>query len=131
MLGGAEVRALEAFGEVLVPGVVEAGLSHFVDHHLAAAPALVATLGRGPPPGWQGPPSPLFFFIVRSDAVDAVYGTPEGFEELGVPSAPRHGRQPLTRTYAAGACAPGTSLITSRSVERIAWAEGESTVRSR
>lgn len=136
VLGGAEIRALEAFGEVLVPGAVESGLSHFVDHHLAAAPAdsllmlryldipppyadfyraglaaldkastaahgrvfadlppaaaneLVTTLGRSSPPGWQGPPSPLFFFIVRSDAVDVVYGTPEGFEKLGVPYMP-------------------------------------------
>src|SRR6201996_3676542 len=34
--------------------------------------------------GWQGPPSPLVYFVLRSDAVDVVYGTMEGYESLGV-----------------------------------------------
>ncbi len=54
---------------------------------LAPAPALTlaAALLAGPPPGWTGPPAPLFYLSVRSDAVDVVYGTPQGFEALGVP----------------------------------------------
>lgn len=35
--------------------------------------------------GWQGPPAPLLYLLVRSDAVDVVYGTPEGFEKLEIP----------------------------------------------
>jgi hypothetical protein len=46
---------------------------------------LAASLLSGPPPGWNGPPAPLFYLSVRSDAVDVVYGTPAGFEALGVP----------------------------------------------
>jgi hypothetical protein len=38
--------------------------------------------------GWQGPPAPLVYFVVRSDAVDVVYGTMEGYESLGVPYMP-------------------------------------------
>jgi hypothetical protein len=34
--------------------------------------------------GWQGPPPGLFYFAVRSDAVDLVYGTREGFKRLGI-----------------------------------------------
>jgi hypothetical protein len=38
--------------------------------------------------GWSGPPAPLFYFVVRNDAVDVYYGTPEGFAKLGVPYMP-------------------------------------------
>ena len=51
----------------------------------AAALPLAASLLAGPPPGWTGPPAPLFYLAVRGDAVDVVYGTPAGFETLGVP----------------------------------------------
>ncbi len=47
--------------------------------------ALVRSMGQGMPEGWEGIPAPLFYFVVRSDAVDVVYGTEEGFEKLGVP----------------------------------------------
>jgi hypothetical protein len=54
---------------------------------LAAEPALTlaASLLAGPPPGWTGPPAPLFYLALRGDAVDVVYGTQAGFEMLGVP----------------------------------------------
>jgi hypothetical protein len=35
--------------------------------------------------GWQGPPGAFAYLILRSDAVDVVYGTMEGYESLGVP----------------------------------------------
>ncbi len=35
--------------------------------------------------GWQGPPSGFVYFVLRSDAVDVVYGTVEGYEALGIP----------------------------------------------
>ena len=37
---------------------------------------------------WQGPPGPLVYTVLRSDAVDVVYGTVEGYEALGVPYMP-------------------------------------------
>ena len=37
---------------------------------------------------WQGPPGGLVYFLLRSDAVDVVYGTMEGYESLGVPYMP-------------------------------------------
>ena len=46
---------------------------------------LVRTMSETNPEGWQGPPAPLFYFAARSDAVDVVYGTEEGFERLGIP----------------------------------------------
>jgi hypothetical protein len=49
------------------------------------AQALVARMAKGDIPDWSGPPAPLFFFVLRNDAVDATYGTPAGFEKLGVP----------------------------------------------
>jgi hypothetical protein len=47
--------------------------------------SLVRTMSERNPEGWQGPPAPLFYFAVRSDAVDVVYGTEEGFDRLGIP----------------------------------------------
>ena len=35
--------------------------------------------------GWKGPPGGFIYFIMRSDAVDVVYGTMEGYEMLGIP----------------------------------------------
>ena len=52
------------------------------------AHALVETMTEGVPAGWQGPPAPLLYALVRSDAVDVVYGTPQGFEDLGIPYMP-------------------------------------------
>jgi len=49
---------------------------------------LVAALGGSQPEGWEGPPAVLVYLAVRSDAVDVVYGTADGFERLGVPYMP-------------------------------------------
>jgi hypothetical protein len=35
--------------------------------------------------GWQGPPGPFVYAVLRADAVDVVYSTMEGYEALGVP----------------------------------------------
>ena len=37
---------------------------------------------------WQGPPGGFVYFVLRSDAVDVVYGTVEGYEALGIPYMP-------------------------------------------
>lgn len=125
-----EAVALEALGEVLLPGASAAGIAQFVDHHISVpapnslltvryldvpppyagfykgglaaldalaggrfvdlAPAkaveLVTLISRTVPPGWRGPPAPMLYFAVRSDAVDVVYGTSEGIASLGVPT---------------------------------------------
>jgi hypothetical protein len=49
------------------------------------ANSLVAKMSGGQVEGWQGPPVGLFYFVVRSDAVDVIYGTQAGFEQLGIP----------------------------------------------
>jgi len=46
---------------------------------------IVRSMGQQNPAGWTGIPAPLFYFVMRSDAVDVVYGTEEGFARLGVP----------------------------------------------
>lgn len=38
--------------------------------------------------GWQGPGAPFVYFLLRTDAVDVVYGTMEGYAALGVPYMP-------------------------------------------
>jgi gluconate 2-dehydrogenase subunit 3-like protein len=48
----------------------------------------VQHMAMGQLEGWTGPPAALFFFVLRNDAVDTVYGTPSGFEKLGVPYMP-------------------------------------------
>lgn len=60
----------------------------FAELTAVQAEAFVGTMGRENPPGWQGPPAPLAYFVLRSDAVDVLYGTVEGFEKLGVPYMP-------------------------------------------
>jgi Gluconate 2-dehydrogenase subunit 3 len=132
-----EVTTIEAFGEALVPGAREAGISHYVDHHISNAPAdsllMLRYLDVPPPyldfyrPGlaalerfaratkgqdfaglspdkafdvvraisnpdpaaapkdWTGPPASLFYFAVRADAIDVVYGTEAAAEKLGLP----------------------------------------------
>jgi hypothetical protein len=47
--------------------------------------AVVGAVATGLTEGWQGPPGPLLYFVVRGDALDVVYGTMEGFSKLGVP----------------------------------------------
>jgi hypothetical protein len=38
--------------------------------------------------GWQGPPAPFVYMVLRSDAVDVVYATMDGYAALGVPYMP-------------------------------------------
>jgi hypothetical protein len=46
---------------------------------------LVKAVASGGMKDWKGPPSPLFYFALRSDAVDVTYGTMTGFDRLHVP----------------------------------------------
>jgi hypothetical protein len=38
--------------------------------------------------GWQGPAGSLIYLLLRSDAVDVVYGTMDGYAGLGIPYMP-------------------------------------------
>ena len=49
---------------------------------------LVRGLSNANPDGWQAPPAPLVYFLLRSDAVDVVYGTVEGFAKMNIPYMP-------------------------------------------
>jgi hypothetical protein len=46
---------------------------------------LVTQMAGGTLAAWSGPPSPLFYFVLRSDAIDVVYGTQVGFQKLAIP----------------------------------------------
>jgi len=48
----------------------------------------VASMAAGKPNAWDGPPAPFAFYVLRSDAIDVCYGTPEAYERLGVPYMP-------------------------------------------
>lgn len=54
----------------------------------AEARPLVAALLPGTVEGWDGPPPPLFYLAVRSDAADLVYGTRAAFDRLKIPYMP-------------------------------------------
>ena len=47
--------------------------------------ALTGQIAQANPADWAGPPAPFFYFVLRNDAVDVVYGTREGIESLGLP----------------------------------------------
>ena len=55
--------------------------------HLSAAErtAVMQELMTGQLSAWDGPPPGLVYFVLRSDATDAVYGHPRAYEELQVP----------------------------------------------
>lgn len=53
----------------------------------SARNALIAAMLPGAVKGWDGPPAPLFYLAVRSDAADLVYGTRVAFERMNVPYA--------------------------------------------
>jgi len=54
----------------------------------AEANPLIASLLPGKVAGWDGPPPPLFYLAVRSDAADLVYGTRAAFARMNVPYMP-------------------------------------------
>ena len=47
--------------------------------------SLVDNMRQNKVEGWQGPAGPFVYLVLRSDAVDVVYGTMEGYEMLGIP----------------------------------------------
>ena len=47
--------------------------------------AFVDAMRQNKVSGWQGPPGPFVYLVLRSDAVDVVYGTMDGYAALGIP----------------------------------------------
>src|SRR6266581_1285413 len=50
--------------------------------------SLVDAMRQNKVEGWQGPGGPFVYLVLRSDAVDVVYGTMEGYASLGIPYMP-------------------------------------------
>jgi hypothetical protein len=72
-LAGVEAAAKRQFGKGFT--LLNAGDVH----------ALVTRIAAGTIAEWSGPPPELFYFVLRSDAIDVVYGTMTGFGRLAVP----------------------------------------------
>lgn len=71
-------------------GAIDKAAGAQSDQRFAWLPAdaqreFVNLMRQGKLQGWQGPPSGFVYFVLRSDAVDVVYGTVEGYEALGIP----------------------------------------------
>ena len=45
----------------------------------------IASMATDSLSGWTGPPASYVMFVLRADALDVTYGTPEGFAKLGIP----------------------------------------------
>ncbi|HYR33229.1 MAG TPA: gluconate 2-dehydrogenase subunit 3 family protein [Burkholderiales bacterium] len=71
-------------------GALDKAAAAQADQRFAWLPAtaqreVVNLMRQGKLTGWQGPAQGFVYFVMRSDAVDVVYGTVEGYEALGVP----------------------------------------------
>ena len=59
--------------------------ANYADLNSEQRTALVGQMAQANPDGWDGPPAPFFYFVLRNDAIDVVYGTRQGVESLGIP----------------------------------------------
>ena len=64
---------------------VQADLRRFAWLPAQAQRELVNLMRQNKLQGWEGPPPGFVYFVLRSDAIDVVYGTVEGYEALGIP----------------------------------------------
>jgi gluconate 2-dehydrogenase subunit 3-like protein len=60
----------------------------FVELTAAEQQTFIGAMRVGKLADWKGPPQQAIFGAIRTDGVDVVYGTVEGFERLGVPYMP-------------------------------------------
>jgi hypothetical protein len=82
----APFAAFYAGGLAALAAVAQARFAHaFEGLNADQKNSLTDSLWKGDVDPWSGPPPPLFYMMVRSDAVDVVYGTKEGFDQLNVP----------------------------------------------
>jgi len=61
------------------------GGKRFAELDAAAQREFVDLMRQNKIEGWQGPPGGFVYFVLRSDAVDVVYGTMAGYAALGIP----------------------------------------------
>jgi hypothetical protein len=71
-------------------GAIDKVAAAQADQRFAGLPAsaqreFVSLMRQGKHQGWQGPAQGFVYLVTRSDAVDVVYGTVEGYEALGIP----------------------------------------------
>jgi hypothetical protein len=78
----AAIGAIEAAAKARNAGRGFAALSAAEQHDFIDA------MRQGKIDGWQGPAAPFVYFLLRTDAVDVVYGTMDGYAALGVPYMP-------------------------------------------
>ena len=64
------------------------GLSILSGAHNAIVPRVMDLMRQNKIDGWQGPPGPFIYNVLRGDAVDVVYATMDGYAALGVPYMP-------------------------------------------
>ena len=57
----------------------------FAELSPADAHAFVDQMRQNKIDGWKGPPGGFVYFLLRSDAVDVVYGTVAGYKSLDIP----------------------------------------------
>jgi Gluconate 2-dehydrogenase subunit 3 len=80
------------FYRAAIGGVDKASTARSGKRFAALSPSeqrdLINQLRQNKIDGWQGPPAGQVYFVLRSDAVDVVYGTMEGYESLGIPYMP-------------------------------------------
>ncbi len=72
---------LSALGEMLAAR----NLPPLPELDAETALTLARQIASGEVDDWRGPPPGFWYFVLRSDAIDVVYGTREGFARLGVP----------------------------------------------
>lgn len=77
-----------ALGAVDKASGVANGGRRFVQLSAAEQRGFVDAMRQNKVEGWQGPPGGFVYLVLRSDAVDVVYGTMEGYEALGIPYMP-------------------------------------------
>jgi hypothetical protein len=82
LIKGAAIGAVDAASKALNSGRSFAQLSPSEQHDFVDA------MRQNKVQGWHGPPGPLVYLVLRSDAVDVVYGTVEGYEALEIPYMP-------------------------------------------
>jgi hypothetical protein len=68
-----------------VDRVSQAQGKRFVEQSASEQHDFVDRLRQNKLEGWQGPPPPFVYTLLRADAVDVVYGTVSGYERLGIP----------------------------------------------
>jgi Gluconate 2-dehydrogenase subunit 3 len=73
-----------AVGAINRASVAKSG-KPFADLDAAAQHEFVDLMRQNKIDGWQGPAGGFVYLILRSDAVDVVYGTMSGYEGLGIP----------------------------------------------